>query len=263
MHLEHITQEPATRRYNTPLLFIHGAWHGAWCWQEYFMPYFAEQGFQVHALSLRNHGQSESSGSIRWRRGHEYVADVHQIVQAIGTPPVLIGHSMGGYIVQKYLQKYTAPAAVLVAPCPSRGVIGTTVRTGIRHPLALLKTNLQLRLWPIIETPALAHDAFFPKSMPKEQVNAYFARMQDESFFAFLDMLFNVPRPKRVTPLPMLVVGGEVDTIFTQEEIISTARAYNATLKLFPGVAHDMMLDPQWQTVAAMIAKWLKETLKA
>ena len=110
------------------------------------MPYFAEQGFAVHALSLRNHGQSERIGSIRWRRGHEYVADVHQIVQQIDTTPILIGHSMGGYVIQKYLERYTAPAAVLVAPCPSYGVIGTTLRMILRHPLALLKTNLQMHL---------------------------------------------------------------------------------------------------------------------
>ena len=45
MRLEHIIQEPTNRRYDTPILRIHGAW----CWQEHFMPYFAEQGFTVHA----------------------------------------------------------------------------------------------------------------------------------------------------------------------------------------------------------------------
>jgi hypothetical protein len=23
-----------------PLLFVHGSYHSAWCWQEHFMPYF-------------------------------------------------------------------------------------------------------------------------------------------------------------------------------------------------------------------------------
>jgi pimeloyl-ACP methyl ester carboxylesterase len=265
MRLEHITQEPTTRRYDTPILFIHGAWHGAWCWQEYFMPHFADQGFTVHALSLRNHGQSENHGSIRWRRGHEYVADVHQIVQEIGTPPILIGHSMGGYVVQKYLEKHTVPAAVLVAPCPSYGVIGTSLRIALRHPLAFLKTNVQMHLWPIIETPELMRDTLFPKDMPQEKVNSYFARMQDESYLGFLDMLIlNLPHPKRVTPLPMLIVGGESDTTFTPQELTTTAKAYNATLKMFPGVAHDMMLDPQWHAIAETIAAWIKsQSVKA
>jgi alpha-beta hydrolase superfamily lysophospholipase len=117
-----------------------------------------------------------------------------------------------------------------------------------------------MHLWPIIETPALTKDAFFPDTMPEEQVNAYFAKMQDESFLGFLDMLIlNLPRPKRVAPLPMLIVGGEADRIFTPYEVTSTAKAYQATLKMFPGVAHDMMLDPQWKHVADTIINWLQD----
>ncbi len=41
-----------------PLLFIHGAWHGAWCWDEHFLDFFANNGFHAVALSLRGHGNS-------------------------------------------------------------------------------------------------------------------------------------------------------------------------------------------------------------
>ena len=27
------------------LLFVHGAWHGAWCWAEHFLDFFAAQGY--------------------------------------------------------------------------------------------------------------------------------------------------------------------------------------------------------------------------
>jgi len=41
--------------------------------------------------------------------------------------------------------------------------------------------------------------------------------------------LFNLPQPRQVSPPPMLVLGAANDTIFTQDEIEATARAYNAT----------------------------------
>jgi len=41
--LERITRTPGTGK-ATPLVFVHGAWHGAWCWDEFFLPCFADKG---------------------------------------------------------------------------------------------------------------------------------------------------------------------------------------------------------------------------
>ena len=63
----------------TPILFVHGAWHAAWCWEN-FLPYFAQQGYPSYAVSLRGHGASEGRDKIRWHSAaHGYVADVTQI----------------------------------------------------------------------------------------------------------------------------------------------------------------------------------------
>ena len=259
MKLELITRKPDVEVCKTPILFVHGAWHGAWCWDEHFLTYFADRGFTAHALSFRNHGKSESKGSLRWRSGAEYVADVAQIINQIGSAPVLIGHSLGGYVVQKYLEKASVPAAVLLASVPPSGGLGATVRIAGRHPLAFLKTNLQLRLWPLVGTPALTHDAFFSKSMPDVEVAAYFPKIQDESYRAFLDLLvLNLPRPKRTSKVPMLVLGGADDKIFTPNEVRATARSYKADFEIFPNMTHDMMLEADWQKVADRIITWLE-----
>src|SRR4030067_501694 len=111
MRLETISRLPKTQTHSTPLLFIHGMWHGAWCWDETFLPFFAEHGYRVTALSLRGHAGSE--GKIRGSRIADYVSDVERVVRTFETPPVLIGHSMGGFIVQKYLETHNAPAGAL------------------------------------------------------------------------------------------------------------------------------------------------------
>ena len=59
MKLEIISREPKEKRFETPLLFLHGTGHAAWCRDENFLPYFPEKGFSSHALSLRGHGKSE------------------------------------------------------------------------------------------------------------------------------------------------------------------------------------------------------------
>lgn len=259
MRLEVISRPPATPAHPTPLLFVHGAWHGAWCWAEYFLDYFAAQGYAAHAISLRGHGGSEGREHLRWTRLAQYVADVAQVAQSLPTPPVVIGHSMGGAVVQKYLELHPAPAGVLLASMPPAGVLATALRLAVRHPWEFALVNLTLSLYPLIRTPALMREAFFSASLPEAQVRAYFEKMQDESYLGFLDMLaFNLPRPNKVQA-PMLVLGGATDTVFLPNEIEATARAYRTQAVIFPDTAHDMMLEAGWQAVADKIMAWLKE----
>lgn len=254
--LEVISVAPKVEEHSTPLLFVHGAWHGTWCWAEFFLPYFAEKGWQVHALSLRGHGASSGHEKIRWHSVKDYVADVAEVANKLPQPPVVIGHSMGGLVVQKYLETYHAPAGVLLASCPPKGVLRTTLNIVRNHPLSFLKTNLTLSLYPIIGTQALTHEAFFSEDMPDEKVATYFEKMENESYRAFLDMLlFNLPKPKRVKA-PLLVLGGRQDQIFTVKEVEATAVAYNTQAHLFD-MAHDMMLEDGWQAVAEQIDGWL------
>jgi pimeloyl-ACP methyl ester carboxylesterase len=259
MELELITREPQSATCATPILFVHGAWQAAWCWDEHFLPYFAAHGFSVHALSLRNHGRSASAGPLRWRRGGEYVADVAKAVDMIGRPPVLVGHSMGGYVVQKYLEKRSVPAVVLLASVPPYGAIGASLQSVRRHPLAFLKTNLQMRLGPIVGTPDLARDVLFSDKTPAEHAYSYFPRLQDDTYLGYLDMLFlDLPRPRRIPRLPTLVLGAADDALFTPAEVRATARTYRAKGALFPAMGHEMMLEPGWRAVADTIIAWLR-----
>jgi pimeloyl-ACP methyl ester carboxylesterase len=260
MKLEIISRLPATPAHPTPLLFVHGAWHGAWCWQAHFLDYFAQAGYAVHALSLRGHGQSEGRARLRWTRIAECVEDVVQVAGQLSAPPVLIGHSMGGLVVQKYLETQPAPAAVLMASVPPAGALGATLRTARRHPREFIHTNLTWSLWPLVGTPALARETFFSAHLPEAELQAYFPQLQDEGYLAFLDMVaFNRPRPYRVPHIPMLVLGAGQDAVFSPAEVEATARAYHTQAVLFPEMGHDMMLDVGWQAVAGHIAGWLKD----
>lgn len=259
MQLEVITREPEGDARPIPILFVHGAWHGAWCWDEYFLPYFAQHGYLSYALSLRGHGASEGRERLRWTRLADYVADVAQVIEQIGKAPVLVGHSMGGMIVQKYLEKAAVPAAVLLAPTTPRSALRATLRLARRHPLALLKGNLTFSLYPAVSTPERAREALFSDTMPEEQVFRYFSRLQDESYLAYQDMLgLGAPRPKP-TKIPILVLGVAQDASVPPDTVEALARALGTRAEIFPNMAHDMMLEPGWQAVADRIIEWLQE----
>ena len=139
MKIETITRTPKNQTHKTPLLFVHGMWHGAWCWDEFFLPYFADNGYHVTALSLRGHAGSE--GKICGSTIANYVSDVEQVAKTFDTPPVVIGHSMGGFLTQKYLERNDAPAAVLLASNPHFGLWPTFFRLIRQRPLVVLKAT--------------------------------------------------------------------------------------------------------------------------
>ena len=70
----------------------------------------------------------------------------------------------------------------------------------------------------------------------------------------------SLPTPGRMTT-PLLVLGAEHDGSFTVEEVRATARTYQAESQVFPGIGHDMMLEPGWRAVAQRIAEWLETVL--
>jgi alpha-beta hydrolase superfamily lysophospholipase len=165
---------------------------------------------------------------------------------------------MGGYIVQKYLEKHAAPGAVLLASVPVHGMGQLVLRMLARHPVLTLKTHLFLEAHSPFSRAELAREAFFSAGTPDEIVNHCRARLTGESFRLEADaLLANLPRPELIKS-PILVLAASGDAIFSVEEEKKTARAYGTQAEIFP-MAHDMMLEPGWEQVAARIARWVDE----
>ena len=256
MELEILSEHPAGPPSGHPLLFVHGAWHGAWCW-EHLLPWFAARGFAAYAVSLRGHGGSDGRRQLRRWSVRHYVADLGEAVASIDGDPILVGHSMGGLIVQRHLEKHSAPGAVLLASVPVTGALATTLRVARHHPVVFLKANLQLRLGPIVGSEALVRDLLFSPDSPAAIVDETFHRLQDESYLAYLSMILRRPRPDRVVS-PVLVIGAEGDRIFHPHEVVATATAYRTDAVMLGGRGHDLMLEPGWEEVAETIRRWVE-----
>lgn len=223
--LEVIEKGCVSESHPAPLLFVHGAWHAAWCWDENFLSYFADKGYRAVALSFRGHGESPVDKPLRSCSVADYVEDVSSVADRLPSAPVVIGHSMGGLIVQKYLEKHDAPAGVLMTSIPPLGNLGNALRW-IRHrPSHFAKMTFTGKALPHINPPELARARFFSSHTPEADVRKYAARLQEDSSRIGIDcLLLRLPRPKRVTT-PMLVLGADEDGAHTRNEIIATARA--------------------------------------
>lgn len=241
------------------IVFVHGAWHAGWCWEENFVAFFVDRGFRVLAPSLRGHGQSPLSKSVRWCSIADYVSDVCQVVGAFPDPPILVGHSIGGFVVQKYLENHDAAAAVLMASTPPRGgQLGSIMRMIRRHPWRATKFALTAKPLDLVGSPAGARELFFGEDAPDGLIDSFTRRIQPDSTRA---MMFDtvvgcLVRTKNVRS-PMLVLGGEHDQFYRPKHVRRTAAAYGTQPVLIPGVGHEMMLEPQWRAVAELIESWL------
>lgn len=257
--LEVIDKGCCSTAHPVPLLFVHGAWHAAWCWDVHFLDFFADNGFRALAVSLRGHGNSPTPKPLRSCSIADYVADVASVADVLPTRPVVIGHSMGGFIAQKYLESHPASAGVLVASVPPRGIAGFLVRYLKQHPWRFVAAIITGRSSAMFKTPGRVREKFFSAQTPESTVAHCAAQIQDESRRVTLDaLLLELPRPKRVTA-PLLVLGAESDDCITVQEQLATGRAYGTQAEIFPDMGHDMMLEPAWRTVAERIVNWLTE----
>jgi pimeloyl-ACP methyl ester carboxylesterase len=261
MQLEILKSTPSVKTPLGTIILVHGAWHSAVCWSENFLPYFAAQGYNVLAPSLRNHGKSDSVGALRWRRIREYAADIQQVVRDSEGKIYLIGHSMGGHVVQKHLELYPdspVEKAVLLCAVPPHGVWRATLKTILKHPISFLLVNLTWSFKPLLNSNSRIKELFFTNKITETALNKAFNNTQDESYLAYLDMLFlDLPKPKKIKK-PMLVIGAHDDFIFGKKDVLRTAKAYNTEGVIFENEAHNLFMEDNWQDVAKVILDFLK-----
>lgn len=260
--IEVLSCEPAKARRSPPLLFVHGAFAGAWVWAEHFLPWFAERGFNAHALSLRGHGESGGHERIDWHSVHDFVEDVAAVVADLAEAPVLIGHSMGGFVVQKYLERHAVPAAVLMCSVPPQGLVAAQFSLLFEKPGLMMEINRLLGGGNV--APDALREALFAQEVDDEMVRRYYRMMQPESQRAIWDMsVFSLPNPGAMARPPLLVLGAEKDVLMPAFLVQSTARTYGVPDRIFRGMGHGLMLEKDWQHVAQTILDWLEETLQA
>ncbi|KAM7277976.1 hypothetical protein ACFE04_005110 [Oxalis oulophora] len=254
-----------------PLVFVHGSYHAAWCWAEHWLPFFSASGFDCYALSLLGQGESDDpagsvAGSLQTHAGD--IADF--VMQKLGVPPVLIGHSFGGLIVQCYLANAElseegnsypkVKGAVFICSVPPSGNSGLVWRYLLSKPFAAFKVTYSLAAKAFQTSLSLCKETFFSSRMEDHLVLRYQGLIKESSRMPLFDLRklnASLPVPKPKSSVEVLVVGAKEDFILDEEGFAETARFYGVDAICLEGVAHDMMLDSSWEKGADAILSWL------
>ncbi len=254
--LELISTPAKTRQASAPLLFIHGGFHGAWCWADHFMPWFAERGFDCHAVSLRDHGRSARTGRHADWRLADYVNDARWAVDKIGEKPIVVGHSLGGSIAQKLIETDHFRGMILLAPSPIGGSNRAALKMMCAHPRAMIRAALKKDMAQAL--PAFL-SFFVSDDLPETKRADLIKRLNGlTSFGAAKDAFYTDPPRPMKTDLPVLVVTGEKDWSIPHYKNEKLARAYGGDHIVVP-TAHDIMCDTLWEEAAEALLIWLHE----
>ena len=245
----------AAARNKHPLLLVHGAACSARVWRD-MLEWYAGEGIAACAVSLRGHGGSDGIERLHEHGVMDYVEDVRQAAAAMERRPILVGHSMGGLVVQKLLESWEAPGAILLASSPVGGMARDGLRMFARWPGHFTSAVIRRSILEIYRTEESARWLLFSSTSDPALVAEARRLLGEESWRAILDLAVRVrPAPSNVST-PILVLAGSEDNMISPASNRRTAEAYGVEIRFFDNCGHMMMLEKTWPLVAEVIRDW-------
>jgi alpha-beta hydrolase superfamily lysophospholipase len=240
------------------LLFVHGSCSQAAMWRP-MMGWFAQHGIPSAAVSLRGHGGS--GGSLEGATINDYVDDVLSACRTLADCPiVIVGHSMGGFVVQHLLSRMERPAfdsVVLLAPGPSRTMRTEGLRMALRRPLNFARATVSRDIRHIYGGDGLREFLLHP-TISAETEAAVRSAISPESWTALQEMNGLAPdwTANRRSPR-MLVLSGSLDRMVRPKASRATARDWGADFREVAGLSHMLAVEPGWADVAEVMMDWI------
>jgi pimeloyl-ACP methyl ester carboxylesterase len=256
------------------IMLIHGLWTTPRCW-ELFRRYYEECRYRVLAPAWpRLCGEVEDMRRDPSRLAGlglvEIIAHYEAAIRLLDEAPILIGHSLGGLVVQLLLDRGLGAAGIAIDSPPPRGVWQLS--------LSQFKSLLPVFSDPFAywQTVSLTYRQFryaFANAMSEGEARAAFTlytipapgRPVFEAAFANL-----IPRSATTVDYangeraPLLLVSGADDRIVPPSVVRANHRRCGrskaiTSFKEFPGHSHLIIAEDGWQQIAEFALSWAQQ----
>jgi pimeloyl-ACP methyl ester carboxylesterase len=257
------------------VVLVHGLWMTPRSWEKWIARY-EQRGFKVIApaypgLEVEVEALREDPSPIERASIPATVEHLEGIIGALDSPPILMGHSFGGAIVQVLLDHGHGVAGVAIDSVPTEGV-----RT---LPLSQAKAS-----FPVLSNPANRHKAV---GLTPEQFHYAFTNTMSEEESLAVYERYHVPAPgswvwggvlANITPghqdtwvdykngdrAPLLFIAGGEDNIMPAAVNKANFNKYakstaHTDYKEFPGRSHYTVGQDGWEEVADHALEWAVE----
>jgi len=255
------------------IVFITGAFVGNNCWDEW-KKYFESKGYNTMAPAwphkdaspeeLRNRQPDAGIASNRLAALTDYYA---RIVDALTEKPILIGHSIGGLIVQLLLQRGLGDCGVAIHSVPPQGIITfkfSFLKAGWGALGFFTSTKksflMSFRQWQY---------AFTNGMTCEEQKESYYRFAIPESKLIVRDTITSAAKINfNNAHAPLLLTSGSTDHTIPASLNYSNYKKYRKNnsvtdYKEFKGRNHFVLGQPTWREDADYILDWIQTQLKS
>ena len=259
------------------IVLVHGLWVTPRSWEEWVSHYEAKgysvitpayPGFEVEVEALRANPEVIAKLTVP-----ETVDHLASVIEALPTPPIIMGHSFGGVLTQLLLARGLGSAGVIIDSAPTEGV-----RT---QPPSQVKSLL-----PILKRLSNRHKA--AGFTPKEWRYAFTNTLSEADSQAIYDR-YAIPAPgswvwkygvfANLTPghhetwvdysadrAPLLFIAGGADHIMPPSVNRSNAKTYRKSKAVtdyheFPRRSHWTCGEPGWEAIADYALDWAESQI--
>ncbi len=260
--IERITYTPKNRKHNTPILMLHGMWHGAWCWEPW-QEYLTQQGWEVISFSLPGHGKSTLQRPLWLCTLDYYLAFLRDEVNHLPQKPILMGHSMGGALIQWYLKHVgdDLPAVALIAPWVAKNAFLDGLPLFTKYdPIGVLLNLIQLNANPYMRNPKVAAHALVSDNAPCNAEELH-AKLDGESALVMFQHMPPFWYPPENLKTPISLAAGTADRLVSYKGLKASAEFYGAEFIHVPDAGHNLMMEKSATDTIEKINHWLEETI--
>src|SRR5215207_8941936 len=271
-----------TAENNTPdpgapdtIVLIHGLWVTPRSWEKWVERYEG-RGYRVLApaypgLEVEVEALNEDPSPIEALTVPAVVEHYEGVVGELERPPIIMGHSFGGVLVQILLDHGYGAAGVAIDSVPAEGIKVVPV-SQIRARFPVLR-NPANRHKAVPFTPAQFHFAF-ANTLSREDSDKVYERYHIPAPGGFIwgGVLANFTPGHQDTYVdfrnenraPLLFIAGGEDNLMPPAVNESNAKHYRHTkavtdYKEFPGRSHYTLGQDGWEEVADYALEWAEE----
>lgn len=251
------------------IIFIHGMFLNPDSW-EHWIGYFERLGYECSAPAwpLHEGNPAQLRRNIPPGLGKLTLADLHAHYRSIlsqeSEPPVVIGHSLGGLLVQKLAADGLIRAGVAICPVAPNKMISADW-SFLRNTVSI--TNPLAGDDPFEMTPEGFHKNFGNMMSEEESQLAYEKFAVHESRQVLRDIMGDEGEIDMEKPhVPLLFIAGKEDEIIPHTLVLRNAHAYKDERSHheytdFTGRGHFICGEKNWEEVAENVQNWLKPHL--
>jgi pimeloyl-ACP methyl ester carboxylesterase len=227
---------------------------------------FEQRGYTAHTPTLRCHDLPPREGAtkIASLSLRDYTDDLVKFVDSLDSPPLLVGHSMGGLLAQLVAARTRHTGVIAACPAPASGISGASTPANRRMSRPYF---LRMRPWakPVRPPTFEQFRQWIANSQNEDTAREIYEGLVCDSGRAQCEMLLAMLKLSKATVVdaaavntPVLVIGGQCDRIVPAEVVRQTAAQYrHADVVEMPGSDHMVFSGASLPLTMSHIDDWL------